>query len=246
MRFAALRGALMSQMEEGGMAAVFAPADRVAVEVEAINAASSDVGLSISGYNGTHQVVSGPIARIEAISKRFEQEGIRVRRLNTAKAFHSALVEPILYELEASLNDVAIQPPALTVVSNLTGRAVEPDQAQDGAYWRRHAREPVAFAQGVKTLADLGVDVVLEIGPAIRAGSNGGLRLASVAADTGTSSAVEPLPAISVRKRRRFRGSGRRSVSGGTPNSFCGTLRRGDAAADLPAQLPIPAQTPLA
>ena len=165
MRFAALRGALMSQMEEGGMAAVFAPADRVAVEVETINAASPEVGLSISGYNGTHQVVSGPIAEIEAISKRFEQEGIRVRRLNTAKAFHSALVEPILDELEASLSDMAIQPPSLTVVSNLTGRAVEPGQSQDGAYWRRHAREPVAFAQGVKTLADLGVDVVLEIGP---------------------------------------------------------------------------------
>ena len=165
MRFASVRGALMSQMEEGGMAAVFAPADRVAVEVETVNAASSGVGLSISGYNGTHQVVSGPIAEIEAISKRFEQEGIRVRRLNTTKAFHSALVEPILDELEASLNDVAIQPPSLTVVSNLTGRAVEPGQVQDGAYWRRHAREPVAFAQGVKTLSDLGVDVVLEIGP---------------------------------------------------------------------------------
>ena len=163
MRFAAVRGALMSQMEEGGMTAVFAPADRVAVEV--MNATSSGTGLSISGYNGNHQVVSGPIAGIEAISKRFEQEGIRVRRLNTTKAFHSALVEPILDELEASLNDVAIQPPSLTVVSNLTGRAVEPGQAQDGAYWRRHAREPVAFAQGVKTLSDLGVDVVLEIGP---------------------------------------------------------------------------------
>ena len=165
MRFAALRGALMSQMEEGGMAAVFAPAERVAPAVEEVNAASTDAGLSISGYNGTHQVVSGPIAKIEAISKRFELEGIRVRRLNTTKAFHSALVEPILDELEASLNDVAIQPPALTVVSNLTGQAVEPRQTQDGAYWRRHAREPVAFAQGVKTLADLGVDVVLEIGP---------------------------------------------------------------------------------
>ena len=165
MRFASVRGALMSQMKEGGMAAVFAPADRVAVEVETVNAASSGVGLSISGYNGTHQVVSGPIAEIEAISKRFEQEGIRVRRLNTTKAFHSTLVEPILDELEASLNDVAIQPPSLTVVSNLTGRAVEPGQVQDGAYWSRHAREPVAFAQGVKTLSDLGVDVVLEIGP---------------------------------------------------------------------------------
>ena len=165
MRFAAKRGALMSQMEEGGMAAVFAPPEQVAPAVEAVNAASSHVGLSISGYNGTHQVVSGPIAGIEAISKRFELEGVRVRRLNTTRAFHSALVEPILDELEASLHGVEIRTPALTVVSNLTGRAVEPGQVQDGAYWKRHAREPVAFAHGVKTMADLGVDAVLEIGP---------------------------------------------------------------------------------
>ena len=165
MRFAAKRGELMSRMEEGGMAAVFAPPERVAPAVEAVNAASSHVGLSISGYNGTHQVVSGPIAGIEAISKRFELEGVRVRRLNTTRAFHSALVEPILDELEAFLHGVEIRTPALAVVSNLTGRAVEPGQVQDGAYWRRHAREPVAFAQGVKTMADLGVDAVLEIGP---------------------------------------------------------------------------------
>ena len=165
MRFAAKRGALMSQMEEGGMAAIFAPAERVASAVEEVNAASSDLGLSISGYNGTHQVVSGPIAGIEAISQRFELEEVRVRRLNTTRAFHSALVEPILDELETSLSGVEIQSPSLTVISNLTGQAVEPGQVQDGAYWRRHAREPVAFAEGVETMADLGVDVVLEIGP---------------------------------------------------------------------------------
>ena len=165
MRFAATRGALMSQMEEGAMAAVFAPPERVAPAVEAVNAAPTGLGLSISGYNGTHQVVSGPISGIEAISKRFELEGVRVRRLNTTRAFHSALVDPILDELEGFLNGLEIQTPSLTVVSNLTGRAVEPGQVQDGDYWRRHAREPVAFSQGVKTMADLGVDAVLEIGP---------------------------------------------------------------------------------
>ena len=184
MRFAAKRGALMSQMEEGAMAAVFAPPERVAPAVEAVNAASSHVGLSISGYNGAHQVVSGPIEGIEAISKRFEQDGVRVRRLNTTRAFHSALVEPILDELEASLNGVRIQTPSLAVVSNLTGRAVEPGRVQDGAYWERHAREPVAFAQGVETMADLGVDAVLEIGP---------------------RSVLAPMAASSWRRRRRHR-----------------------------------------
>ncbi len=165
MRFAATRGALLSGTEPGAMAAVFAPAEQVTSEVEAFTASSSNARLSVSGYNGTHQVISGPIEEIEAISKHLESEEIRVKRLNTARAFHSALVEPALDALEASLEGIAIKSPSLTVVSNLTGQAVGPDELLDGAYWRRHAREPVAFARGAETLAELGVDLVLEIGP---------------------------------------------------------------------------------
>ena len=188
MRFAAARGALMSRMEEGGMAAVFASPEQVASAVEAVNAEASGVGLSISGYNGGHQVVSGPVADIEAISKRFDAEGVRVRRLNTKRAFHSALVDPILDELAASLDGAAIEAPSLTVVSNLTGRAVEAGQTLDAAYWRRHAREPVAFAQGVGTLADLGVDLVLEVGPRSL--------LAPMAASAWPESPQTPAPAV--------------------------------------------------
>ena len=165
MRFACTRGALMASMEDGAMAAVFAPPARVASAVEEHNAASAGVGVGISGDNGTHQVVSGPAEDVEAILKRFEAEAVRVRRLNTAKAFHSALVEPILDALEASLDAAAIAPPALTLVSSLTGRAVEAGELLDGSYWKRHARQAVAFAGGVRTLADLGVDLVIEIGP---------------------------------------------------------------------------------
>ena len=165
MRFAATRGTLMSETEPGTMAAVFAPPDRVAAAVEEANASSGGVGLSVSGDNGSHQVVSGTVGDIESTLKHFESEGVRTRRLNTTRAFHSALLEPALDGLEASLDGVAIAPPALTVVSNLTGRPVEDGQLLDGAYWRRHAREAVAFASGVRSLADLGVDLVVEIGP---------------------------------------------------------------------------------
>ena len=165
MRLAATRGTLLSGIEPGAMAAVFAPPARVAAVVEAANEASAGIGVNISADNGTHQVVSGPVAGIEDLSKRFESEGIRVRRLNTAKAFHSALVEPALDELEAFVNSLAVEAPSLAVVSNLTGRVVEAGEGLDGAYWRRHAREPVAFAAGVGTLAELGVDLVVEIGP---------------------------------------------------------------------------------
>ena len=165
MRFAAARGTLLSKTEPGAMAAVFAPSARVASAVEALNRASTGVGLSISADNGSHQVVSGPLADVEQISRGLESQGVRVRRLNTKKAFHSALVDPALEALGASLDRAELHPPSLTVVSNLTGRAVEPGQLLDGAYWRRHAREPVAFARGARTLAELGVDLIVEIGP---------------------------------------------------------------------------------
>ncbi|MCY4612557.1 MAG: SDR family NAD(P)-dependent oxidoreductase [Nitrospira sp.] len=166
LRFAATRGALMATLPEAGaMAAVFAPASQVAAAVREQNALAGGAGVSIAADNGSHQVVSGSIEAVEAISERFQSEELLVNRLNTTLGAHSALVEPALDDLEAALDGVAIQPPSLTLISNLTGRAVEPGEMLNGTYWRRHAREPVAFASGVRTLTDLGVDLVMEIGP---------------------------------------------------------------------------------
>ena len=165
MRFAAARGTLLSATERGGMAAVFAPASKVAAAVEKVNAESNGVGLSISGDNGVQQVVSGPVPDIEAISNLFESEGIRAIRLNTSWGFHSALLDPALDGLESALDGVAIQHPSITLISNLTGRPVEASMTMDGAYWRQHARQPVAFAGGVSAMAQLGVDLVIEMGP---------------------------------------------------------------------------------
>ena len=147
------------------MGAIFAPRERVESEVEALNGESEGVGLSIAADNGAHIVVSGPVDDLETALKRFETAGVRANRLNTTRAFHSGLVEPALDELEKSLDGVVIGSPRVTVVSNLTGEAVGPDMVLDAAYWRRHAREPVAFADGVKTMAEMGVDLIVEIGP---------------------------------------------------------------------------------
>ena len=165
MRFAATRGTLLSATEQGAMAAVFASRARVESEVEALNSASNGVGLSIAADNGSHIVVSGPVGEIEMASARFESQDIGVRRLNTTRAFHSALLDPALDPLEAYLGGVATMPPSITVISNLTGQPVSPDMVLDAAYWRRHAREPVAFADSVKALAHLGVDMIVEVGP---------------------------------------------------------------------------------
>ena len=86
-------------------------------------------------------------------------------RLRKSPAYHSAMVEPALGDLEAALSRVEFRAPSIPFVSNLTGRVVEPDEALDAAYWRRQAREPVAFRACIETLAALGVDAIVEIGP---------------------------------------------------------------------------------
>ncbi len=55
--------------------------------------------------------------------------------------------------------------PQRILIDNRTGTALGRSVKLDGAYWRRHARQPVEFAKSVRTLADLSCKVLLEIGP---------------------------------------------------------------------------------
>ncbi len=165
MDFSQARGTVLAGTAKGAMAAVFAPAAEVASAVAELNSKIKGAGLSVSADNGLHQVVSGPVTAIEKIEEHFESLNVRVKRLNTSRAFHSALVEPALDALAAVLDRVTISPPSIDIISNVTGTIVEPGTLLDGDYWRRHAREQVSFGGAVQTMADLGVDLVIEIGP---------------------------------------------------------------------------------
>ena len=164
-RFAAARGELTAKLPQGAMAAIFADVSQVEAAIDELNAASAGVGLSIAAYNGAHQVVSGPEEEVVAIEERFLAEDVRVNRLRTNNAFHSPLVEPMLDGLETVVGGMEIALPSLTLVSNVTGGVLESDGLLDGTYWRKHTREPVAFAPSMGTLAELGVDLIIEVGP---------------------------------------------------------------------------------
>ena len=166
LRFAAARGELMGALgSDGAMGAVYAPAGRVAAAVAEQNAASGSSGVSIAADNGAQQVISGPAGAVRVLVDRFESEGLWATLLPPCPAYHSALVEPALDDLEAVVASLATAPPSCGLVSSMTSRLVDLDMPLDGSYWRRQARAPVAFRDSVETLADHGVDVVVEVGP---------------------------------------------------------------------------------
>ena len=166
LRFVMKRGqALGSVPELGAMAAVFATQKRVQEAIEAYNETSDCAELNISVDNGVHQVISGPTAAVQAITERFEAEEVRVRPLNTSQAFHSVLVEPALEPLGKAYESVDVALPGVALVSNVTGRVLEDGETLDADYWRSHARNTVQFRRGIGALAELGVDLAIEVGP---------------------------------------------------------------------------------
>ncbi len=156
--FAVQRGKLTGGLpRDGKMAAVFA--SKAAIE----EALETVPGVSIAADNGTHYVVSGREPQVASVVERFRHAGARVQELNTGMAGHSELMDPVLEDMERLLDDVSLSAPSLPFVSTLTGNVLS--TPPDGAYWRRHVREPVAFASAVRTLADMDVDAVVEVGP---------------------------------------------------------------------------------
>jgi acyl transferase domain-containing protein/acyl carrier protein len=154
------RGRLFGSLPAGGrMVAVFAAAERVESLTDEFPS------LSVAAYNGANTVLSGPSQDLDQAVARLTADGVRCDWLDTSHAFHSALLDPILDEFESYANRFNFVSPQLILVCNRTGAVVGRSVKLDGNYWRRHARQPVEFAKSVRTLADLGCKVLLEIGP---------------------------------------------------------------------------------
>ncbi|MGW4774507.1 SDR family NAD(P)-dependent oxidoreductase [Nocardia sp. NPDC004278] len=155
------RGRLMGALPEGGaMLAVATTEERVA---EAIAPFGEKV--SIAAVNAPSSiVVSGTEAAITELAATFAAAQIKMSRLQVSHAFHSALMDPLLPDLEAVTVGLTYRAALLPVVSNVFG-VVAGEAHAEPIYWVGHVRDTVRFAEGVHTLVDAGVRRFLEVGP---------------------------------------------------------------------------------
>jgi acyl transferase domain-containing protein len=165
-RLAVIRGRLMDRLSPpGAMAAVRASADQVAPYL-----AEHEGRVAFAALNGpTAVVISGETDAVRAVADRLGEDGVRVRMLAVDRAFHSALIDPILDELGKVVADLDLHPPTLPIVSTLTGQAAGAAEMATPDYWVRQARGTVRFADAVRTATDdvHGATVLLELGPGV-------------------------------------------------------------------------------
>ena len=208
-RLAAVRGRLMAReaaCAPGGMLALRAAAAGAALEAVAL--ARRHGRAALAAHNGPGEwVVSGDWPALRALAAR-PPAGVAVAPMPVAGAWHSELMAGAVDEYRAALETAigADARLAVPLVCNHTGAAVARADELPGLLAAQLVH-PVRWADGVETLAALGVDAVLLVGPAR------GLRRPTAAALAGRASLelverpddlerVSRAPALAAREAR--------------------------------------------
>ncbi|MFI0577642.1 type I polyketide synthase, partial [Streptomyces tendae] len=157
----AARGRLMQALpHDGVMIAIQATEDEVLPLLEKVTGQAD-----IAAVNAPEAVVvSGAETEVEHVAGILTAQGRRVKRLTVSHAFHSPLMDPILKDFQTVVEGLSFHQPSLPFVSTVTG-TVAGAEITEPAYWVRHVRQTVRFADGLRTLHELGVRKFIEIGP---------------------------------------------------------------------------------
>ncbi|WP_214324784.1 non-ribosomal peptide synthetase/type I polyketide synthase [Nonomuraea sediminis] len=205
------RAKLMQELPRtGGMAQVNAGPETVkpylvgrqgAVSIAAVNAPDSTV-------------ISGRSDAVDAICGELLRDGVETIPLKITIASHSPLMEPMLEPFRTVAETICYSPPAIDIVSTLTGALVRRGEMESADYWVRHIVDPVLFDQAMRVVEESGVRVFVEAGAKPTLSSLGSRRL--------TPRDVLWLPSMTARDQDAAVGSLRRLYLGGAHVDWAG------------------------
>ncbi|MFD0206876.1 MULTISPECIES: type I polyketide synthase [Saccharothrix] len=152
------RARLMQETQPGAMYAV-----RTQHIEELLNEVEGDI--AVAAFNSPEDVtISGPENATEEFAARWVQRGAKVTRLGVNRAFHSPLMESVVDAFAEHARHVRHYEGGVPIVSTLSGNLL-PAEPLTGTHWVDQLRNPVRFAEGLKTLGGLGVRHFAEMSP---------------------------------------------------------------------------------
>ncbi len=155
------RGEVMSQVENGAMAAILGVDAGV---VEACLADNGLLALDIANYNAPSQtVISGPRPDIARAQAAFAAAGAVFLPLNTAGAFHSRHMAPAQAAFEQFIRGITFRVPQTPVISNVRAEPYPPSDIADLLI--SQITNPVRWSQTMSYLLDQGHRDFEELGP---------------------------------------------------------------------------------
>ncbi|XP_029444503.1 highly reducing polyketide synthase PKS6-like [Rhinatrema bivittatum] len=127
--------------------------------------------VGIAAFNSSHSCsLSGDADSIDKVHKQlvqsFSKMNIFLHILDVPAAYHSHMMDPILKEMEESLQGLECQKLETELISTVTGQVAFDKDFATGKYWARNIREPVAFEKALQAAAKGRENLMfVEIGP---------------------------------------------------------------------------------
>jgi len=160
------RGALMSKVKNGCMAAV------IGLGAAAIGKVIKDSGLSsidVANFNSPSQtVVSAPVEDIKRAGPLFEKAGAQMYiPLQVSAAFHSRYVADAAKSFADFLAPMSFGAPKVPVIANVTGKPYPTENAADAVkeLLAKQITHSVQWTESIRFLIKQGVKQFTEMGP---------------------------------------------------------------------------------
>ncbi|KAK1522186.1 beta-ketoacyl synthase [Colletotrichum costaricense] len=127
--------------------------------------------LEVSCRNRKHNIVlGGTIAHVKEARTILESKGMRCHVLDTAHAFHTSQVDPILAQFRKIAKGIHIRRPTIPVISPTLSKVLREATDFSEGYFVEHCRKPVNIMQAASVAKAEGIlderTIAIEIGPA--------------------------------------------------------------------------------